>query len=262
MPNWVRNRLFFDDPHSKEIADEYIVRDANGNYNFSLNKIIPMPEELDIEYGSRSDDGLKLYFTKIEKELQKEEVERKLKLVEPNIIYNDRSEIFLSDEKVSELKEKYGDDFEKIEELGKKQIDNVEKYGYLNWYKFCVDKWGCKWDGSNTTYDGKVITFDTPWSPPIPAIKALAERHPNLRIGLIYSDECLGNGVGYYLMDKGKLYQEGMFPDQSKWAMEFAIDLWDRKDDFRFDHNLDNFVFKKKRHHHENEKPRNEMEAC
>lgn len=261
MPNWVRNKLFFDGSCSKEIADEYIVKDENGNYNFSLNKIIPMPEELNIELGSRSDDGLKLYFTKIQKELPKEDVERRLALIEHDIIYNDRSEIFLSDVKVGELKEKYGKDFGKVEELGKKQVENTERYGYPNWYKFCVDKWGCKWDASNTTYDGHTITFDTPWSPPIPVIKAMAEKHPSLRIGLIYSDECLGSGVGYYLMDKGKLYQEGMFPDQSKWAMEFAIDLWDRKGDFTFDPRLDNFVLKKRHRHQKDEKGKGEMEA-
>lgn len=53
----------------------------------------------------------------------------------------------------------------------------VEKYGYSNWYDFCVHQWGTKWDvGGNEDYffeperktDTEVtLTFDSAWSPPV-----------------------------------------------------------------------------------------------
>jgi len=48
-----------------------------------------------------------------------------------------------------ELKEtmagSYGDD-EKQKALEAQQKRNVEKYGYSNWYDYCVGEWGTKWD--------------------------------------------------------------------------------------------------------------------
>jgi hypothetical protein len=59
---------------------------------------------------------------------------------------------------------------------------NIEKYGYGNWYDFCVNEWGTKWDiGGNDygaptiTEDGKMIAgFDSAWSPPTTAMEKLA----------------------------------------------------------------------------------------
>ena len=59
---------------------------------------------------------------------------------------------------------------------------NIEKFGYGNWYDFCVNEWGTKWDiggsdyGSPTiTAEGKMIAgFDSAWSPPTTAMEKLA----------------------------------------------------------------------------------------
>jgi hypothetical protein len=54
----------------------------------------------------------------------------------------------------------------------------VEKYGYADWYSFCVGEWGTKWDISGGVIqeegDGYIIaSFDTAWSPPIALIEKL-----------------------------------------------------------------------------------------
>jgi hypothetical protein len=48
---------------------------------------------------------------------------------------------------------------------------NQEQYGYANWYDFCTNEWGTKWDvdaevimATDTTVD---ISFDSAWAPPI-----------------------------------------------------------------------------------------------
>lgn len=53
-----------------------------------------------------------------------------------------------------------------------------EMYGYSNWYEFCVNEWGTKWDISGGVIqeegDGYLIaTFDTAWSPPIALMEKL-----------------------------------------------------------------------------------------
>jgi len=67
-------------------------------------------------------------------------------------------------------------------ELERKTAENREKYGYGNWYDFCVGAWGTKWDvgGDGQTDihpDGKILhtTFDSAWSPPIGAYQRLEE---------------------------------------------------------------------------------------
>jgi hypothetical protein len=67
-------------------------------------------------------------------------------------------------------------------ELERKTAENVEKYGYGNWYDFCVGEWGTKWDvgGDGQTDihpDGKTLftTFDSAWSPPVNAYVKLEE---------------------------------------------------------------------------------------
>ena len=68
------------------------------------------------------------------------------------------------------------------EELERQTKANVEKYGYGNWYDYCVGEWGTKWDvgGDGQTDihpDGKMLhtTFDSAWAPPVNAYGKLTE---------------------------------------------------------------------------------------
>jgi hypothetical protein len=67
---------------------------------------------------------------------------------------------------------------------------NVEKYGYGNWYDYCVNEWGTKWDvgdqGANDIHpDGNLLTasFDSAWAPPINAYAKLEELGFMIRAG-------------------------------------------------------------------------------
>ena len=58
-------------------------------------------------------------------------------------------------------------------ELERKTAENVEKHGYGNWYDFCVNRWGTKWDvggdgSADVSDDGTCLTlsFDSAWAPP------------------------------------------------------------------------------------------------
>lgn len=57
-------------------------------------------------------------------------------------------------------------------ELEKKQKENIEKYGYADWYDWSFGNWGTKWDVCEAycnDHDVNFLTacFDTAWSPPI-----------------------------------------------------------------------------------------------
>jgi len=58
---------------------------------------------------------------------------------------------------------------------------NVERHGYGNWYDWCVNEWGTKWDVGDgngiQTWDEHelIVYFDSAWSPPIPAYEKLLD---------------------------------------------------------------------------------------
>ena len=72
-----------------------------------------------------------------------------------------------------------GDPLEQ-KELERKTAENREKYGYGNWYDYCVGEWGTKWDvggqgQSDIHPDGRMLhtSFDSAWSPPVNAYEKL-----------------------------------------------------------------------------------------
>jgi hypothetical protein len=58
---------------------------------------------------------------------------------------------------------------------------NLATYGYGNWYDYCVNEWGTKWDigaDGNPAQDipgGLMLGFDSAWSPPIGAYEKLLD---------------------------------------------------------------------------------------
>ena len=55
----------------------------------------------------------------------------------------------------------------------------VEKYGASDWYNWCINNWGTKWDISPYECEienGQLVgSFDSPWGPPIEAYSKLEE---------------------------------------------------------------------------------------
>ena len=71
--------------------------------------------------------------------------------------------------------------------LEEKEKANQEKYGYSNWYDYCVNEWGTKWDIEpyepvTLDEDGRLtMSFDSAWSPPTQAYEKLLDLGFSLR---------------------------------------------------------------------------------
>ena len=71
-----------------------------------------------------------------------------------------------------------GDPVEQAENERKEKA-NLAKYGVKNWYDFCVNQWGTKWDvqfdSIDVSDDGLELTgsFESAWAPPVGAYDAL-----------------------------------------------------------------------------------------
>lgn len=68
----------------------------------------------------------------------------------------------------------------------------VKKYGYDNWYDWNRKNWGTKWDCCELNADwGKTFVslfFLTAWSPPEPIYNIIVKKFPNLQIKWHYSE--------------------------------------------------------------------------
>ena len=117
MPNHITNLISFGDQPEQVAAFHQMLRDLRqeddvyGSIDF--NKLIPMPESLSIESGSRTDRGLNAYRR------------------------------FMNGDKTAEaFKEEHPEEWA----LGKQAYENIQKYDSPTWYEWCNKHWGTKWN--------------------------------------------------------------------------------------------------------------------
>ncbi len=107
------------------------------------------------------------------------------------------------------------------------QKANIEKYGYANWYDFCVGEWGTKWDigaDGNPAQDipgGLMLGFDSAWSPPIGAYEKLIDM--GFRIRAMYY-ECGMAFAGIWDNGVDDYYEYGSM-DSKQIAEELPVEL-------------------------------------
>jgi len=76
------------------------------------------------------------------------------------------------------------------------RAENTEKHGYSNWYDFCVDRWGTKWEVDcqdvQIEDDGQTVScaFDSAWSPPTGVAETLVSK--GLSVTLYYYESGMG----------------------------------------------------------------------
>lgn len=114
-------------------------------------------------------------------------------------------------------------------------VKAIVKTGYANWYDWCVDNWGVKWDVDAVFFmhadesafkdDEKsepdlIVEFETPWAPPIGILKRISEQYPEARFYLRWADEFgPGNGVGLLVAEAGVI-DERKIEDEEEFFNE------------------------------------------
>ncbi len=245
MPNWVRNKIIGNRDAVNDLIKKYASEEEDGRLFFDFNKVIPMPEELKVEFSTKSNEGVKMYLAKInpnnsncgvpEDKVSKEEFDEIIKLCKDKFFVMDTT-------KEDDLGE-YDDE---LVELGRQQIENIKKYNAPNWYVWSINNWGTKWNSSNLQIvnDGLAIQFDSAWDPAIPVIVEIGRQNPGLKLAMMYADEDMGSHVGYIMTTKGEIDINGSFHDKSVDAYKLAFDLWGNEDDYEYDAEIKTFKWK------------------
>lgn len=204
MPNWVQNEIIFENASDKKVAAlirELKAATESEDSAFDFNKLIPMPESLNIESGSMTDDAIAYYIT-----------ERLTIPVEQTNLSNLISNSFNNNwakEVVSRLKKsiqnKNSVDCDALYEKGKQYIYNREHYGCYTWYEWCCRHWGTKWNACEADWglDDGMLVFQTAWSAPFPVIEALAQKYPDLEFTHRWADEDIGSNCGEMWWSEG-----------------------------------------------------------
>ena len=92
-----------------------------------------------------------------------------------------------------------------------------ELYGANNWYDWCWDNWGTKWETDDPKVDKYYVEngqkfdllayeFTTAWSPPIAIVTELAKQFPTLELTLDWSEE--GGLAGNIRAKSGTIYED------------------------------------------------------
>lgn len=197
MPNWVQNEIIFENASDEKVAAlirELKAATESDEQAFDFNKIIPMPESLNIESGSSMNRAIAYYVTE---RLTIPVEQTNLKALVRNFFDDDWAAKVVSRIK-KDIDEGVTKDWDKVYEAGKQYMYNREHYGCYTWYEWCCRNWGTKWNACEPDWslDDGILVFQTAWSAPFPVIEALAQKYPDLKFTHRWADEDIGNNCG------------------------------------------------------------------
>lgn len=213
MPNYVRNKITFrgKEDNVKKVLDA-ICSKKRGAIDF--NKIISVPETLNMVSGSLTDDAILTYLLdNFKKCATKNDVITYLAYTDPmgmwkakrmglydlghfvittNLVdyFNNSFDYCYEASQIEKRKERliaegldkkvdFSTDESKLEmtyyEAGKQYIENIKKYGSATWYNWCAENWGTEWNACEAQmWEDNTLRFSTAWSAPEPVIEHLA----------------------------------------------------------------------------------------
>lgn len=155
MPNWTTNYLACHEDDLRRIVNE------NGDVDFG--PVMPMPEDLCLTEGRVSSYAMQAHRGENADKLTE-------MLAKGSFAYKDAMCKNGECKKASTLEE--------LAELGARYAENEAKCGAANWYGWCCDNWGTKWNACDTEIEEadrwRIVRFDTAWNQPAASLIAKA----------------------------------------------------------------------------------------
>lgn len=229
MPNWVQNEIIFENASDEKVA--VLIRELklaveNEDRAIDFNKLVPMPESLNITDGTITDFAIAYYVTdRLTIPFEQTNLRDLISNCFSNdwpaqVISNVRKDVEVHDAEYSDM----------LYAKGQQYMYNYEHYGCYNWYDWRCQNWGTKWnaceDGWNL--ENGMLVFQTAWSAPFPIIEAIAGKYPDLKFIHRWADEDIGNNCGRMWYSNGRGSNLGV-----EDVRAFALDVWGyTEDDF------------------------------
>lgn len=239
MPNYVTNIVNISGPaEQREKLLEQIAFDGHPG-TFDFNKVIPMPEGLNLTEGSITDDAIDAYLSfarpgsesrlSLDERLSSNEFNSIL-LGARNIRPFYTPNFLLTDQRIAELADTHRMTApEDLVRLGKRYLDNYREHGAPTWYGWSTQKWGTKWnnDPEQRVVDAETgsLRFETAWSMPEPVFMELSCQYPELTFDVSWADEDIGYNVGNCEFRNGEVISEYVPEFGTPEAEEMAFDI-------------------------------------
>lgn len=120
---------------------------------------------------------------------------------------------------------------------------NLKYFGYKNWYDFCVNEWGTKWDvGGNDAYisedfDGSIhVSFESAWAPPVPAYEIMVEMGFKIK-AFYYESGC--NFAGRFVNGEDCCYDLPETWEEARAILpDDLIDVFDLEENYRIEEEI------------------------
>ena len=182
-----------------------------------FEKVIPMPEELNIESNSAAETIIILLM-------------RQARFMMFGPYSPEVKDAWERYEKMDDQRK------EENEALAKKYLMNIAKYDYPNWYSWHIAKWGTKWnsiDGYGTQRrEGDTIYFETANGFCEPVIEELSKKYPDVEFIYEAADEDIGSNTIKGTYKNGKF--DGVHEHRTPAAFDIAFEMYpEQKKDFR-----------------------------
>lgn len=215
MPNHITNILRIE--ASKELtaqikSDIKSVDEEGETRHIDFNKILPMPESLNITSGSTTSNGIAILQYRAGDDTA----------IRGIMGYAWANEFSTPEDLIEHMIVKGSANLEEAQ----KALDNERLYGCRDWYGWSTDNWGTKWNAYNTNdTDVDEVSFETAWSNPYPVIIALSAKYPEAVFHMRFADEDFGHNVGEYSLQNGDVVDENIPEGGSEEALELAADI-------------------------------------
>lgn len=245
MPNHVKNNIIIECAPERlsEILEavKYEKSEecgAAGPGTLDFNRIVPMPESLNIVSGSDTDRGIELFLTSKnpkaahfgDAKMEEGEFEEMCRTLWRRSSFRGLK----TEMSEKEIKTAAGrGDMEELMKLGETAVTNTLRYGAATWYDWRWDNWNTKWNSYG--YDGgspggagtpQGMSFETAWSPPHPVILQLSRMFPDVYIIHGWADEDLGCNCGRREYADGECVLRFEPDPGTKRAFEISFSQW------------------------------------
>jgi len=196
MPNYTWNYISANPDTIVKMKKKYY---ASEERPFDFNKLVPMPESLDVESGSSND--LDIYYYLSEK-LSIPVEEMKKHSLTMLLLSNHFSTEWIDEIYKRIVKRIKAGEYPNYE-TGRTLVDNWKKYGAKTWYEWCNKNWGTKWNAFEVCWNENSIEFTTAWRAPEPIFKKMCEDFPGSE--LLFTCEYEEGYTAIYEEQNGKL---------------------------------------------------------
>ena len=215
MPNHITNilRIVASEELTAQIKSDIKSVDEEGETrHIDFNKILPMPESLNITSGTTTSNGIAILQYRAGDDTA----------IRGIMGYAWGKEFATPEDLIEHMLVKGSANLEEAQ----KALDNERLYGCRDWYRWSTSNWGTKWNAYSTNdTDVDEVSFETAWSNPYPVIVALSVKYPEAVFHMRFADEDFGHNVGEYSLQNGDVVDENIPEGGSVEALELAADI-------------------------------------